>query len=89
MWHVSVSWRGRPADAPLPLQRWNRQQRDLARKRARALLGDVGMKPERLDRGGQVAHLRKALTDAEIARLPPEFLACPAVDVAGGDGRRW
>jgi hypothetical protein len=38
---------------------------------------------ERLDFGDAVFHLRTPLAHGEEAMLPAEFMACPAVDIAG------
>lgn len=47
------------------------------------LLVGVGRSLTRVDAARQVVHVRRPLTDEEIAELDPAWLALPAIDLAG------
>lgn len=91
MWHVSLSLRiHSPDTAPLDVTDWlDTPAHRIVELAALAALKGVGQPPDRRDRGRAVVHLRRALTDAETARLPDDFMACPAFDLAGGTGEPW
>jgi hypothetical protein len=85
VWHVSLSyWHRR---RPIALDDLTRDQRLTLHREALRQLEDVGdRKLERWDAGDRlvhVVHFRRALTSSEELLLPPGFLACPAVDIAG------
>lgn len=48
-----------------------------------SLLNGVGMEPTYTKIGDIAFHVRRPLTPEEIAGLSPEWLAIPAVDIAG------
>lgn len=51
---------------------------------AKRLIGSVGQLPSAVESmGGLAIHYRRALTDAEYARLSPSWRAIPAVHEAG------
>lgn len=84
MWHASASWHVnyRPVDtANLPRPVVAQLERRLKR-----LLAGVGAGPRKWQhgtrrRGGHVVHVRRSLSDDEIAKLPPG----PDATVRGGD----
>lgn len=53
------------------------------RKIGEELLFGVGRGPARIDANRHIVHVRKPLTDEEIALLPRWFLESPAIDLAG------
>ena len=77
MWHVSIGRDG------LDVSQWTRQQAKAADRLAKDLLGGVGTGETFLGWGRLAFHARRRLSDAEVARLSAEWLATPAVDVAG------
>lgn len=81
MWHASivVLRRGRP----VPYTHLSLGQRRLARSVARSLLSGVGVEPSREDVRTNGFHLRRALSESEIAALDPAWVAIPAVDMGG------
>jgi hypothetical protein len=64
---------------------WDRKTLAKARGRAEVLLEGVGTGPDHWTRGADAIHLRRRLSDAEIERLDPAWLALPAID-AGTPG---
>ncbi len=85
MWHASVAVLDEGMN-PRILSSVRRL--DLAKRVARGLLHGVGgAVPDRLDVGDVVVHLRRPLSEREIASLDPGWLAIPAVDLAGEGGR--
>lgn len=84
MWHVSLSYQSAILERPLSLEELHRPARELVEREARKLLAGVGAGRRRWERGERapyVLHVRRRLSDAEIAMLPP---GPPAVDSAGG-----
>ena len=91
MWHVSLSIRiHSPETAPLLVTDWlGTPAHRLVELAALASLKGAGQPPDRRDRGRTVVHLRRALNDREMTRLPAGFLDRPAIDLAGGEGLAW
>lgn len=65
------------------MYRWSHQRRYMARGLAVSILRGVGRDEEFWKDGDIALHLRRRLTDAEIAGLPAAWLALPAIDEAG------
>lgn len=86
MWHASVSLNDRDR-VVYAIDDLDRPALRLLERFAKALVGSVGRSDlARWDRGLRVLHYRRALTAVELVAvqaLDPEFLSCPAVDVAG------
>lgn len=80
MWHASIVRRGKHRE-PIPARRV------LSKKSAYALgqslLAGVGMEPTYTKIGELAFHVRRSLTEQEIAGLDPAWLAIPPVDMAG------
>lgn len=84
MWHASASFQTpgqlvRSDDLPRPV-------REQLERRLKRLLAGVGAGPRRWERGTRgtgdhVVHVRRSLSDAEIAELPPG----PDATARGGD----
>lgn len=69
---------------PTRLRRWERKT---AAELGGLVLAGVGLAPDRVDvTSSRVVHVRRSLTDAEIAGLDPAWLAIEATDRAGGTG---
>lgn len=84
MWHASIALLEDGFFGPgLPKPIAGVKHLSFAKAFARDLLFGVGMKPDRIDLGQLVVHLRRALSDYEIGLLDPEWVAIPAVDSAG------
>ena len=62
---------------------WTGQQAGAAVNLGRALLEGVGTGDVFIGWGEVALHVRRQLSPEEIERLDPEWLACPAVDMAG------
>ena len=77
MWHVSIGCGGQD------VRLWSRQQARAAERIAKDLLKGVGHGETFVGWGGVCLHARRRLSDAEVSRLSAEWLAKPAVDVAG------
>ena len=63
--------------------KWTRQQRNEAERQARRLLAGVGGSVEEIGLYPFAYHLRRGLTDEEIAGLDQAWCALPAHDPAG------
>jgi len=81
VWHASVSLP--QATRPLVTDKWTRQQRNEADRQARRLLAGVGGKIEETGLYPFAYHLRRGLTDEEIAGLDQAWCSLPAIDAAG------
>lgn len=79
MWHASVAVMDEGQPVP-PLATTDAEARAAATQCA-AMLAGVGMEPSRFEPKDIAFHLRRSLSDAEIARLDPAWLAIPAVDM--------
>lgn len=79
MWHASVALRG-PA-GPVPTLDVGRKDRRLAQEIARRLVEGVGEGEIIEHTKGVAFHARRRLTDTELAKLDPAWLAIPAVDM--------
>ncbi len=85
VWHASIASTldgggGVPA-------RLSRNERRIARALGEWLLAGVGCAPDRVDiTSSRVVHVRRSLSDAEIAGLDPEWLAIEPWDTAGSSG---
>ena len=80
MWHASIAI----LDAfgySIDTYRWPSDYRVRAQRIATELLEGVGQEPTRIDDGHIVIHVRRSITDAEIAGMDPAWLAIPAVDM--------
>jgi hypothetical protein len=85
VWHASVAsldlYRGRPT----PVAGWSLDVIRKARRRLADLLGGVGDGGDYWTPGEWAYHLRRRLSDAEIARIPAAWLALPAIDGGSPD----
>lgn len=81
MWHASLSLP--QATRPLVTDKWTRQQRNEAERQARRLLTGVGGVVEEIGLYPFAYHLRRGLTDNEIAGLDQAWCVLPALDAAG------
>jgi hypothetical protein len=81
VWHVSLSLP--QATRPLVTDKWTRQQRNEAERQARKLLAGVGGPVEMPGLYPFAYHLRRGLTDEEIAGLDQAWCALPAIDEGG------
>jgi hypothetical protein len=86
VWHVSIALYGPDGGAPLDTASVDRKRRRLAFALGHKILDGVGVSPSREQIRGKAFHVRRALSPEEIARLPPGWLALPAVDDADGPG---
>jgi hypothetical protein len=80
VWHASIS---RPEQRPRPTERWTKQERNEVQRLARTLLDGVGQAPEEAEFYPLAYHVRRCLTDAEIASIDPAWVALPALDEGG------
>lgn len=80
MWHASIALYG-PDGRPVPTAAATRQQRRLGAALALRLLDGVGQQPTREEAKEVAFHARRSLTDAEMARLDPAWLAIEPVDI--------
>ncbi len=77
MWHVSLSYRG-----TLKLEKPSEEYlNQLAEKVARKLLEGVGTGEWIWEKPRFIWHLRRSLSESEIAGLPAEWLAIEPVDM--------
>lgn len=60
-----------------------RSDRVLMMELAKAELSGVGEIPSALEQIKVAIHYRRALTDAEVSQLNPEWCKIPAIDLAG------
>lgn len=74
-----ISGDGRTA---VPRSRWSKSAAGQARSVALNLLGGVGTGEDFVEAGELVYHVRRRLSDPELARLDPHWLAIPAIDMA-------
>ena len=81
MWHVSLSLP--QAHGPLVTDKWTRQQRNEAHRQARRLLAGVGGLVEETGLYPFAYHVRRMLTDNEIAGLDQGWCALPGIDAGG------
>jgi hypothetical protein len=68
--------------APTAVSTWDFRRLTKARGRLRELLAGVGTGEDYWQAGDAAYHLRRRLSEAELGRLDPEWLALPAVDGA-------
>lgn len=87
MWHASLSLPR--AARPLVTTKWTRQQRNEAARQARQLLEGVGGAVEEVGLYPFAFHLRRGLSDPEIAGLDRAWCALPATDPAGTPEEVW
>jgi hypothetical protein len=71
------------AGGPLITDKWTRQERNEAARRALRLLAGVGGPVEEPGLYPFAYHLRRMLTDDEIAGLDPTWCAIPPTDPGG------
>jgi hypothetical protein len=67
---------------PTAVETWDFKRTTKARGRLRELLSGVGTGEDHWQAGDAAYHLRRRLTDAELAWLDPAWLALPAIDGA-------
>lgn len=78
MWHVSIARMSN--SGPVSLDRWGGGTFRDALRRALHALGEVGT-GQTVDYRGRIAfHVRRSLSDSEMATLDPAWLALPAQD---------
>jgi hypothetical protein len=80
VWHASLALLDMKRRRPTPLASWDHRRKAKARGRALALLAGVGTGPDHWKEGEGALHLRRRLSEAELARLDPGWLALPAID---------
>jgi hypothetical protein len=80
VWHVSVCERNRKME-PIPTRLVLMKKAPTAL--GRELLAGVGTGETFMHRRELAFHIRRSLSEEEIATLSPEWLAIPAVDMAG------
>ncbi len=84
MWHASIArldHRG-----AVPSERWGEGTIRDAKRRLLEALAKVGQEPSVLRMGRIALHMRRSLSDAEMAQLSREWLAIPAQDEFSEDG---
>lgn len=79
MWHVSIALRGFDG-RPVETARVVSQVRTDIKRLADRLLAGVGQGPDKFHRGRIAFHLRRSLTNDELARIDQAWLALPAID---------
>ncbi len=92
MWHASISLQDLRRRRPVAVADWDGRDWEKARAKLRMLLLGVGTGEDVRERGDVAIHLKRRLSDGELARLDPAWLACPAVDGAAPpewEGRSW
>lgn len=87
MWHASVAVVD-PSGVLVPTYELTPKQRRRAQEFSIELLSGVGELPDRRDRFPVAYHLRRRLSDRELAQLDPGWCAIPAEDLAG-EGEPW
>lgn len=80
VWHASLALLDPRRGIPVPVSQWTVKDLSRARSKLGALLSGVGSGPDHWKGGRAAYHLRRRLSDAEIARLSPAWLALPAID---------
>ena len=80
MWHASIALLNQSLRPVLWRSVTNKQ---FAYAIGRKLLDGVGTGETYMKAGERVFHIRRALSDEEIAGLDPAWLAIPAIDIAG------
>lgn len=81
VWHVSIAYKKN--SNVKRVSRWLPWTLDKAFELAEDLLFGVGSGEWYRKLGDVAIHLRRRLSDEEIAGLPAEWLAIPAIDEAG------
>lgn len=91
VWHASISLQDLRRRRPVPVADWDARAWEKARTKLRTLLAGVGTGEDVRERGDVALHLKRRLSDGELARLDPAWLANPAVDGAAPPGweRGW
>lgn len=87
MWHASISRRASLGPYTISTNEWTPEVRAQARSRLFELLADVGggmtvievVEPQRL-----ALHMKRALTEAEVATLDPVWCEIAPRDESGG-----
>ena len=80
MWHASTALIGRDG-MPIDLTRVSIEQMRAMKRIALGMLDGVGGAPLVWTETRATLHLRRPLTDAEIAGLDPAWVALPAIDM--------
>ena len=65
----------------MPLARWSQSVRATAERCCKDLLVGRGEGPDIWTEGGLVLHLRRRVSDLELASLPAWWVAIPPVDI--------
>jgi hypothetical protein len=80
VWHASTALIGRDG-TPIDLTRVSIEQMRAMKRIALGMLDGVGGAPLVWTETRSTLHLRRPLTDAEIAGLDPAWVALPAIDM--------
>ncbi len=78
MWHASIARLG-PV-TPIPTARWGEGVNREAKRQLFNALKDVGKEPTVISMGKIAIHMRRSLSDEEMATLSCEWLAIPALN---------
>lgn len=81
VWHASIALL-RNGKLPKAVAAWTAWEKAQAWNLAASLLNGVGTGQNYSKDGGIAVHLRRRLSEAELALLSQEWLAIPAVDEA-------
>lgn len=68
MWHASIARLG--LTRTLELSEWKPKNKGRGIRKAKTLIGDLGIGPFDVEEGGCAIHVRRALTPEEAAQLP-------------------
>lgn len=83
MWHASIAALDYVRRRTLTIEELPHSSRRVLVRVAKALIVDVGQLPSSVEQMHVGIHYRRALTDAEYARLAPAWCSIPAVHEAG------
>jgi hypothetical protein len=81
VWHASVALMKK--GKVLKVEDLSASNKRVLAKTAKGLLAGVGQTPSKLEQYPLGIHYRRSLTDEEIGKLPADWCAIPAVDLAG------
>jgi hypothetical protein len=82
VWHASIALLSKKG-SPIPVSEWGREQQRKAASKLRNLLAGVGAGEDHWGSLDVSCHLRRRLSDRELARIDPAWMAIPAVDLSG------
>ena len=86
MWHASIAYWNLNRSRLVPIERWDNRIKSIASGMAADLLQGVGVEPSRKETRLASYHLRRSLSELEIAGLDRSFATSPAIDHAS-DGK--